>query len=56
MMSNNSDLIDKDRARSIVDSIIQGLKDIQNGDVVKTTAMEIFNEDEPPSQSITSED
>jgi antitoxin ParD1/3/4 len=39
------DLIRKDRAQSIVGSVTQGLREIQSGQSIQITAMDIFNEE-----------
>lgn len=38
-------LIRKDRSNKIVESIVQGLREIREGLAVKKTAMDIFNEE-----------
>ena len=38
------DLIRKDRAQRVVGEIVQGLREIRQGKSVKTTAMDVFNE------------
>ncbi len=39
------DLIRKDRAQRMASGIVQGLREIRQGQSVKMTAMEIFNEE-----------
>lgn len=39
------DLIRKDRAQSIANGVLQGLKEIRQGKSKKITAMDIFNEE-----------
>jgi len=39
------DLIRKDRSSKIVESIVQGLREIREGRAVRKTAMDIFNEE-----------
>ncbi len=39
------DLIRKDRAQRIVGGIVQGLQEIKNGEAVKKSVMDIFNEE-----------
>jgi antitoxin ParD1/3/4 len=39
------DLIRKDRAQRVVAGVMQGLREISNGQSVKITAMDIFNEE-----------
>ena len=39
------DLICKDRAQRVVGSIVQGLREIRQGESVKKTAMDVFNEE-----------
>ncbi|MBU3654939.1 MAG: hypothetical protein FGM23_01045 [Alphaproteobacteria bacterium] len=39
------DLIRRDRAQRITDGIVQGLREIGQGQSIKITAMDIFNEE-----------
>lgn len=39
------DLIRKDRAQRVVGGIVQGLREIRDGNSIEKTAMDIFNEE-----------